>query len=167
MKWCRLLCVLLAFFNLSGCNTNSEVVPIFTGLRFTAQINYYNENYSCFTEVDAHGDMTVRVVSPDVIEGMVLTLTKSGVTAQYKGITYTPKTESMPVGNVAQILYDIFDDASKTAKALSRGNDNCELIGKVKDKKYCFTFSPTGLPLSLEIPDDSFRINFSNVTIIN
>ena len=166
MKCCRLLCIAFISLLLIGCNAKKDILPILTKLQFTAQIDHYNENYSCFTEIDSHGDMTVEVITPEEINGMLLTFTDDGVNAQYKGITYTPKIDAMPVGNVAQIMYDIFDDISNEKAMASVNENNCEISGRISDKKYFFTFSPTGLPLTLEIPDDSFKITFKGVTII-
>ena len=167
MNWYRLLCIMFLPLLITGCSTKNEIIPVLTKISFTAQIDYYNENYSCNTNIDDNGVMTVEVISPESIEGMLITFTDSEISAQYKGITYTPKTESMPIGSVTQLMYDIFDDVSKTVETVSAGEENCVIKGKADGREYSFTFSPAGLPLVLEIPNDSFKITFENVTINN
>lgn len=166
MKWCRLLCVIFFISVISGCNTKNVVIPVLTNLQFTAQIEKYNESYSCQTNIDANGVMKIKVNAPELIEGMLLTFDESGVTAQYKGITYTPKTESMPIGNVAQLMYVVFNDLSNNTEISLKDRENCKIIGRTNDKEYTFTYSPAGLPLTLEIPDDGFKITFEDVTVM-
>lgn len=166
MKCYRSLCILFISLFLAGCNAKSNTTPILTNLQFTAQIDYYNERYSCFTEIDSQGDMTVRVISPETIEDMLLTFTKNGITAQYKDITYTPKIESMPIGNLSQIVYDVFQDVSQNVKSIPIEGDNCKIDRKTDENKYIFTFSPSGLPLNLKIPKLGFEMVFENIKII-
>lgn len=165
LKLFRVFSVFLIAFLFCGCASKSDTVPILKGIEFKSKIKYYNENYECNTMIDQSGVMVIEVLSPESIEGMKLTLEPSKITAEYKGITYTPKTQTMPACNVAQIIYNVFEDVANNIETLSLKEENCVVNGKIDENEYDFTFSPSGLPLKLEISDMGFDMIFENVTI--
>ncbi len=167
MKHCRLLFLFCLFMLITGCSPENRVIPVLNNIEFTANIDYFNENYSCNTTIDADSVVRFEVIEPQIIEGMILIFDDSTVTAEYKGIVYTPKTETMPVSGVAFTIYNILIDAKNDAETVFEKGKNCTVSGEVGNYKYTFTFSPSGLPISLVIPDESFKVTFENVKITN
>lgn len=162
----RFFCFLLCLFMLCGCSAATETVtPVLEGISFTAKINYYNEYYECDTELSENGSMRLTVRQPDDISGMRLIFDGKSITAEYMGLTYTPHTDALPVGGVAQLLYGIIGDMKSQSKIPAKDNRNCVFDGRIDEQAYSFCCSPSGLPLYIEIPDGSFRIEFSNVSI--
>ncbi len=158
------LCITVLF--ICGCTGVSEVKPVTDGISFDAVINYHNEKYECSVSIDKEDVMTAYVTSPEDIKGLKLKFDGEKATAEFWGLVYEPKTGSFPMGNVIQTVYDILTDIDdeEVAKA-KKGEKNCELKGKTDGNDYTFYFSPTGLPLSLEIPNERFKITFNNVTV--
>ena len=68
---------------------------------------------------------------------------------------------------VVQTLYDIISEVEKTDSPPIKDSENCMLAGRYNNTYFKFYFSPSGLPLSVLIPDDSFEIQFNNLTIMN
>lgn len=151
---------------LCGCGTVNEVTPVTDGISFDAVMEYYNEKYECSVNIDDDDIMTATVTSPEDIKGLKLKFDGEKVSAEFMGLVYEPKTGSFPMGNAVKTVYDVITeiDDEQTAKATPDGK-NCKLEGKMNGKEYEFYFSPAGLPLSLEIPDEAFKITFNNVTV--
>lgn len=162
----KIIAVFLIILSLCSCSgSEKKVSPILSSIAFTARINYYNEHYILNCDIDKEGVTSLCIVEPSDISGMKLIFSDSGVTAEYMGLSYTPKTERLPVLGVAEIIYRIISGINKdTALKLSEG-ENCVLEGRIDDRAYSFYFSPSGLPLFIEIPDNSFKIEFSDVYI--
>lgn len=162
------LCLTLSLLFLFGCSCKSrEVTLTVRGISFSAEISYYNESYICNVNIDRNGKMTLTADSPEDLKGLTLTYTGNEVTAEYMGLTYTPRSGSMPLGNVAESIYGIIGDIEKEVETAPATNGNCTVENNYNGKSYTFVFSPAGLPLSLEIPDSSFKILFNNVTVIS
>lgn len=151
---------------LCGCGTVNEVTPVTDGISFDAVMEYYNEKYECSVNIDDDDIMTATVTSPEDIKGLKLKFDGEKVSAEFMGLVYEPKTGAFPMGNAVKTVYDVITeiDDEQTAKATPDGK-NCKLEGKMNGKEYEFYFSPAGLPLSLEIPDEAFKITFNNVTV--
>lgn len=163
----RFLCALFCLVLLCGCSGSIKTVtPVLSGISFTAKVSFYNEYYECETVIDTDGAMRISVLSPADISGMRLIFSNDSVTAEYMGLTYTPKTESLPVGSVAQTFYGIIKDLSAKETIPIKANENCIYEGRINERAYSFCFAPSGLPLYIEIPDNSFRIDFSGVKIL-
>ncbi len=151
---------------LCGCGKSTQTAtPITKGISFTADVTYYNECYTCDVNVDESGIMSAEVTSPDELKGVKLKFDGENVTAEYLGLTYTLKTDTMPLGNVALSIYNAFTDVSENSLLAERDDGNCVIENEINGEKYEFTFSPSGLPLELKIPSKEFKVVFNNVTI--
>lgn len=159
--------ILLAWF-FCGCGGKSTaVVPITKGISFTADIKYYNENYKCKVRISEDESFVGEVVSPEEIKGMKITCSKDKMTAEYGGLSYDFKLSSIPLGGVCTAVYEVFKSTWEDGTEVIEDNQNFYINGETNEYEYKMTVAPTGLPLSLEIPDDSFKVEFSDVTINN
>ena len=158
--------VLMILMLLCGCSKNTKTsTPVTKGISFTADVTYYNENYTCDVDVNEEGIMSAKVTYPEELKGVSLRFDGETVTAEYLGLTYTLKTDTMPLGNVALSIYKVFTDVTEKGLMAEQNEGNCIIENEVNGEKYEFTFSPSGLPLELKIPDKEFQVVFNNVTI--
>lgn len=160
----KLFALPLALLLLCGCADNKTVTPILNNISFTAEIDYGDSEFMANAEL-AQDAFNLAVTAPEEIDGLTLNFTKNGVTAEFKGVTYTPDINSLPQGAIAQVLYDIINDIldNKTATC---DEENCKIEGRVNGYNYTFVFSPSGLPISLDVDDLDLEIKFKNVAVL-
>lgn len=163
-KFLLLITILIPFFCCS-CKSR-EVIPTLRSISFGADISFYNELYSLEASINEDGIMEINVTSPDNLKGLKLTYTTDGVTAEYMGISYTPKSENMPLCSVSGTLYEIIKNVDKTKESAVSDDGNCIIEGKLDNCSYTFIFSPAGLPLHLEVSSYNMTVEFKNVTLL-
>lgn len=163
MKLFRIFVFYLCFFVLCGCSAKGEITPVIQGISFEANIQYYNEKYLCDAQVDTKGNITLTFKSPENLEGLVLSVVDGKSSIQYMGLTYSPKGGSLPLGNIATLIDGVFNDISDNK--IKQNGKNIEFVGKVSNEKYVISFSPSGLPLLLNIGDSSIIVQFNNQKI--
>lgn len=147
---------------LCGCAQNVATTPVLNNISFGTEISYGESEYSA--DVSILDDvLNLTVTAPKEIKGLSLELDKNGIKAKFKGIPFDFETTSLSKGAVYQVVTDVLDDA-KQKTAISDDN-NCKITGDVDGYKYTFLFSPSGLPIELEIEELDFQMKFSNVTI--
>lgn len=147
---------------LCGCTKTKQVEPILNNISFTAQIEYGDDNFVCDTTL-ADNALNLIVVEPSEIGGLTLSFTKDSAQAEFNGITFNPDLDSIPQGAIAKVLLAVLNDVK--AKTITCVDKNCEITSKVDDYKYKFIFSPSGLPILLEIDNLDLKINFNNVVV--
>lgn len=152
----------LVFLLLCGCARIRPVKPVLKNISFTAEIQC--ENINCVVDgITSDSGLKLTVKEPEKIEGLMFEVDKNGVTAGYKGISYTVDVNTAPKGAVMQAMFDILKDVVN--KKIVCYQDNCEIKGSVNGHEYSFLFSPQGLPISVEVEDINLSVTFSNVTI--
>ena len=161
----KVICVFLIVF-LCGCSGGTKFVPQIKNIKFTAMVTFFNEYYEAQTEVSNDGTIQILVTQPSEISGLKFTCFGEDVTAEYMGLKYKPDFEGMPNG-VAKTLCSVINDANESFAEFEESNGNYEMRGRVDDRAYTLLLSPSGLPISVEIPDDSYKIDFKNVTLIS
>ena len=56
----KILCLILPILFLCSCATKSKSIkPVTRGIKFNAQISYYNEQYECDTTISPNGDTEI------------------------------------------------------------------------------------------------------------
>ena len=158
----RILSLVFMLVLLCGCGEKT-VTPVTRQISFTAKITYYNEQFVCDTKVDKNGVTEMTVKSPDSLKGLCFTVSKDKTVAEFLGLTYTPQTEEMPYFIVTRTLFELLDTVS--GKKGKCEEENCVISGKVGERPFDLTLAPTGLPICAEIPDDSFTVEFCNMTV--
>lgn len=159
----KLLAFPIVLLLLCGCAEQKAVTPVLDNISFTAEIDYGDNEFAANATL-AEDALNLVVTKPQEIKDLTLDITKNGVTAEFKGVTYTPEISSLPEGAIAQVLYNILNDiaGNKTANC---DEENCVIKSQVNGYEYEFTFSPSGLPISLQIGDLDLEIKFKNVTV--
>ncbi len=157
---------LILIMFLCGCgDKNKTTVPVTKGVSFTADVTYYNECYTCDVVVDEKGVMAATVTSPEELSGVKLMFDGENVTAEYLGLTYTLKTDTMPLGNVALSIYNVFTHIAENGLTAEQDDSNCIIENKINGEKYEFVFAPSGLPLELKMPQKELKVIFNNVAV--
>ena len=150
-----------------GCSkTAANVSPQLNGITFDLKLNFYNEVFKCSGQFSADNVLTLTVSEPEIIKGMKLTVKDNALTAEYMGLTYTPKTEKLPFANLAQVFYETFSDVIYRNPDVKTNGESFFLESANGDKYYKITLTQTGYPISAEIPYCSLIGEFSNVSII-
>lgn len=149
---------------LCGCSERGKVTPILKGISFNAEISLADAELSCTAEISADGSVTACLTDPAELSGMTLLLNGTGVTAEYMGITYSVPQGEFPQGNAIRLMCDALADAADRSAVVQKG-ENCILNGTFKGREYTLYCAPCGLPLSLEMPAEGFKVIFGNVKI--
>lgn len=155
----KLLLVLSLILILCSCGAKREIKPQLSGISFTAEVVYYNENYLLDGVISKDGVFTAEIKEPDELCDLKITLNEDETRVDYKGLVYIPLEGSMPFAKVLQEFYTPVCEIIKGEPTI-KGTE-----GILKGEGYTLTVSPTGLPLKLEIPDDRFTFKFYNVSI--
>lgn len=152
---------------LCGCSAQTaKVKPVLSGITFETRLSFYNEVFCCSGAISKEGELTLTVNEPETIKGMKLMVKKDSLTAEFKGLTYTPKTEKLPAANVAQSLYSALSDALYRNPQVKTQDNNFFIESAENDKYYKIILTESGFPISMEIPSAALTAEFSNVSII-
>ena len=158
----KILVLLLAILSLCGCTVSKTVSPILDNILFTVNIDYAQDKYVADASiVDDTLNLVIR--EPEIISCLSLGFDENGLSAEFKGIKCTSEVDSLPQSAIIQVLYNVINDAVN--KQLVYDDTNCRITGKVNEYKYEFVFSPSGLPLKIEIEDFDLLFYFSNVSL--
>ena len=160
----RLFVLPLILLLICGCAEKKSVTPVLNDISFTTEIDYGDDEFMANAELTQDA-LKLVVTEPQEIKGLTLNITKNGVTAEFKGVTYTPNINSMPEGAIIQVLYNVLSDVRTSQNTAVCDEENCEIKGKVDSYEYEFEFSPSGLLISLDIDNLDLDIKFKNVTI--
>ncbi len=162
----KIISLVLVLVTLSACSGKTEVAPRLVDISFTADMTYFNENYKGDCVISADGTLICKMTEPESLSGYTVTLSKEGMTAEYLGITYTPTESNMPFSGVIGEFYQKFS-AIIASGASARKNDDAYVIKGGKDADaYTLYISSTGLPQSLQLPDERFTVYFYNATVL-
>ncbi len=163
----RILVLLFSFLFLCGCaNKTANVKPVLNGITFDAKLEFYNEVFTCFGEMTKENLLTLTVKEPETIKGMKLNVKGNELSAEFMGLTYTPKTEQLPAANVAVVLYNALFDAVNRNPDVEQKNNSFFVESAENEKYYKILLSGGGFPLSAEMPFADLKVQFSNVSII-
>ncbi len=159
------LCICFVML-LCSCGSKKSVKPVLSSVSFQADIEYYNEKYTCDVVLDGDSQMNVTVVSPDELKGMKIYFSNGQITVEYRGLTYKPSAGKLPLNMAISTLYGVVNSAKNGQKA-DKQDGNCLLKGKIDGIRYELLTSPSGFPISLSLPDKGATVYFRNVTMIN
>ncbi len=160
----KLFALSLVLLTFCGCAQKNIVSPVLDNISFTAEIDYGDNELTADAKL-TQGALNLIVAEPQVIKDLTLNITNNGVTVEFKGVTYTPDINSLPQGAIAEVLYDVINDIGVSQNTVVCVEENCKIKGSVNGYEYEFTFSPSGLPISLSIDELDLDIEFKNVTV--
>lgn len=155
----KIICLVLLLTTLCSCGGGREIKPQLTGISFTAEISYYNENYSLDGVISKNGEFVFEIKEPEELCDLRISLIDGQTRVDYKGLTYTPLEGTMPFAKVLSEFYSPMEEIIRDDSLLAKSD------GIIKGEGFTLTVSPTGLPLKLEIPDERFEVKFLNVSI--
>jgi len=163
----RILSLVFSLVFLCGCaGTAANVKPVLTGITFETKLTFYNEVFCCSGQMSKEGVLTLTVNEPETIKGMKLTVEKESLTAEFLGLTYSPKTEKLPFAGVAEVLYSAISDAVYRNPQVKTQDNTFFIESAENDKYYKIALTESGFPISAEIPSAALTAEFSNVSIM-
>ncbi len=150
---------LLILIFLSGCKSTEEKKPVTSGLEFEAEAEYNSKDYLLKIVITDSENIKAEVKKPANLSGLKVTYEDKKVKCEYLGITYEPETE-VPLNSITDIMFSCI---SNLENGEIREDGNYAISGKAGNFDYEYTYSPLGLPISLDVPDKNLKINFKNV----
>jgi len=107
--------------------------------------------------------LNLTIEEPKNIKGLTIKMDKNGFTGHFNDVSRTFEANCLPQNAIFQILFNIIVEIKD--KPLNCYEENCKIIGETRGYNYIFTFSPSGLPLKLQIDQLNLTINFNNVNL--
>ena len=159
----KLICIILTLLCLCSCS-KGEVSPKLLSISFTAELNYYNEEYVFQGEILEDCTMKISIKEPEELKDLNITVTDKAMTADYKGITYEANEATMPFSRVIQTFYFPLSAIAKDSSL--KADKNGEISGEFGGDKCSLTVSPTGLPQTFSIKSKQLNLRFYNISII-
>ncbi len=163
----KIISLVLVLMTLSACSGKTEVIPRLVGISFTADMTYFNENYKGDCVISPDGTLACKITEPESLSGYTVTLSKDGMTAEYLGITYTPTESNMPFSGVIGEFYEKLGTIIASGSSAQKKDDAYIIKGGEDADAYALYMSSTGLPQSLQLPDERFTVYFYNTTVLN
>lgn len=163
----KIVSLVLVLLTLTACSGKTEVTPRLLGISFNAEMTYFNENYKGACVMSPEGVLTCTITEPETLSGYTVTLSRDGMTAEYLGITYTPSESNMPFSGVIGEFYSKLLTIIDSGASAEKKDDTYVIKGGKDTDAYTLYISPSGLPLSVAIPDDRFTVYFYNTTVLN
>ena len=158
----KLFALLLIFLCLCSCN-GKEIKPQLSEISFTAELSYFNEVYIFDGEIKKDGRLIANMKEPSELSDLKLTVTPKGITADYKGLSYTANEATMPFSKIMSDFYGAVAELSKSEKL--KTDKNGEAVGEIGDTGYTLVLSPTGLPQSLALDTKHITVKFYNLSV--
>lgn len=147
---------------LCGCAKGESFTPVLKGISFTADIKSNNNKYVCDCSIDKNGGFSLEVTSPKELKGIKTVYNGDLVSSSFLGLENETEISDVPV---CDLLYVCISDASEK-NDLQKNGANSIIKGEIYECEYSFSFSPSGLPISLEIAEKNYKCDFKNVTLI-
>ena len=157
-KFVFILCSLLF---LCSCSS-AEVKPRLSDITFTAEMSRFNESFTFEGELDGKGNLVAKMTAPEEVKDLVLTLKDGKMTADYKGLVYSPVEGSLPFSS---LLKDFHAPLLQIIREGLCANGEGKLSGKVENNEYTLFVAPTGLPQRLEMLGGNFTVRFLNIGV--
>lgn len=158
----KILSLVLVLLTLTACQSKTAQ-PRLYGVSFTADVTYFNENYRGECHFSKDKVLTFKITEPEIISGYTVTVSESGITAEYLGLTFTPTEGNMPFSSAVALFYEKICAAADTEAVKEEGGEFKISGGKDADA-YTLYISETGLPQKILIPDERFTVYFYNAT---
>lgn len=158
----RLLAIVIVLIFFIGCAQNVATTPILNNISFIANISYGDSEYVADVLITDNA-LNLNVIAPNELKGLTLNLDKNSVKAKFKGIPIDLEADSLPKVAVYQVMVGVLNDAKQKTAVFD--DDNCKVSGDVDGYKYTLIFSPSGLPIELEVEELDLKMKFTNVTV--
>ena len=166
MKQKILIMFLLIVTLLCGCKRAAKGNRIsLESMSFTADITYYNEDYSADCVVDRNGNLTAVFSQPKSLAGLKFEFSPDKNTVTFNGIKIENSDKYLPQNSVVSVIDEVFKLCNNADAKESK--HNFVVKGTVGKNEYVFTAAPSGLPISLEVPDLALKVDFNNIKLAN
>ena len=165
MKTRVISALFLLFLILSGCKKDTGDIKLnLRSVSFTADITYYNENYTADCVVDKSGKFSAQITSPENLSGLTITYNADECDIVYNGIEIDNAEKFFPQNSAVGVISGILQNCQGENIISKKGN--YELNGSFNGSDYTLIMAPTGLPISLEVGDFGMNVLFENIKII-
>ena len=155
----KLLCLLL-FVPLIGCAQKTDIKPVTRNISFSAEMTYYNEYYEMAVDIKGNGDMSVSILQPKELEGLIFNIIDGKTTAEFSGIKINTDD------NYKTAAINFISSVFKAEEQTVFENDNRFFTKGICDGgEYKMYISEAGLPLQIVDGGNRFEIIIKNLKI--
>ena len=160
----RLCCVAvcLLFVVLSGCEKNSGVSAVTSGISFTLETVFGGTEIICDAVIKEDGKREYIVVEPENIKGFTYESDGNETKIKFKELTYS--VNSAPLSNVFCMIDSVFASVGEDKIEPVRKNKMYTFSGKNEYGKFKLVTGESGLPINAEIGD--MKIFFKNIAFL-
>lgn len=159
----RLLLFVLSFVFLAGCSKSGSITPIVSNISFTAKIDYNGNAFVCECDIK-DSDFDLTVLEPEKINGLSYSLSNNQITEEFCGVSNSKSVDEFSDNSVIVVLYTVFNRING-AKTGVNDDGNYNITGTADNYEFKFVFSPSGLPVTLQVLDLNLKVDFNNVTL--
>ena len=149
---------------LSGCGAKNTSSLVLNSISFSADIIYNDGHYVADCVIDGQKELSVSLTFPENLAGVNVICGNGGCKILYNGIVIDGKDGRFPKTSVISVIKQISDTVD--GREFDAANGNGEVTGKLDGYDYSVTASPGGLPISLQIPGISLKVQFKNVSLV-
>ena len=150
---------------LSGCGKKTDIKPIVKNISFNTDITYYNEKYAAKGSIDSDGILTLQIFEPSELSGMTFTVDGQDVKIDYKGLTFSPNSNSISSAAVA-MLYSGFSAVEQNNADYEYDEKNYTVTAKTDNGEFIMNYSPTGLPLEIRCLSSAFEAKIYDIKLL-
>lgn len=159
----RLLLFVLSFVFLAGCSKSGSITPIVNNISFTAKIDYNGNDFVCECDIK-DSDFDLTLLEPEKINGLNYSLSNNQITEEFCGVSNSKSVDEFSDNSVIIVLYNVFSRIN-SGKTGVNDDGNYDVTGTADNYEFKFVFSPSGLPVTLQVYDLNLKVDFNNVTL--
>lgn len=159
-----MLSALLISVLLMGCNVKQKATVInLRGTSFIADVEYEGSDYSAFCVIDKNKNLNVKILKPNILNGVEILLDNSFGKISYEGLELDGINDFLPIKSFPGLLTQVIDccDNSEFIYSKSHNRISGKLIG---GENFVFYVSPGGLPISLKVDKPNLTVNFRKIS---
>ena len=165
----RVISVIILVINiisLCSCKNSGKVIPVSSGLSFTASCSYNNENYNIEASIHKNKTAEFKFFFTDGSNSMIFKYSNNLVKLIYDSLEYEIPIDNLKNSSITNLLYYLFKDLNDNEQKIKFKDGIGVLERKVQDYDYKFYISQTGLPIKLIEKKYDIIIEFKNQSFL-
>ncbi len=158
------LCCLLMLLTV-GCAAEKEVQPVTDGFSCRADVTYRELALQGVLTRPGNGNLQFAFQEPASLSGIILGWDGQAMTMELGGVSIDIAEEQVPQSALIKCLLQVLASDVSDGVLLQEGYT---VSGEVQGTAYTLVCDPsTGLPLSLEVPENELYATFTDAARLN
>jgi len=161
---CFIFCLCIISF--SGCKKESSgVIPITTGLSFTAEISYQDSVYTYDVTISKKSETELTALS-DEIKGLKYRFSGQTLTERFNNLEHRVDISALPDRIITDFIHSVFLTVTEKQSKVISENDDFFITDQNDKYSFKIYFGETGLPLKIEDTKKGITATIKNATIL-